>query len=225
MAKCWQCGNRGLFLHVNEEGLCNNCAKAQKKMQTEVKKQLLKDPKYRKMEEDLAYQDKLLKLALKARDHYKVDGDCDKAIAEYEKVMIQAKPPLKSNAHAMFLADLYIKAGYNDKAWGYLNSLILSHGLDLDKIRKYQAQILKKENKHDEAIKMLMLHHLAKSEWNNTLNREMFLKDIAPSIKKLGWSNDDVEALADMVANQVKSKNYKEGTLIDKYKTFIREHS
>ncbi len=225
MAKCWKCGKHGLFLRVNDEGLCGDCAEAQKKIKAEAKKQLLKDPKYRKMEEDLAYQDKLLKIALKARDRYKVDGDCDKAIAEYEKVMIQAKPPLKSNAHAMFLVDLYIKAGYNDKAWGYLNSLILSRGLDLDKIRKYQAKILKKENKHDEAIKMLMLHHLAKSEWNNTFNREMFLKDIAPSIKKLGWSSSDAEALADMVGKQVGSKNYKEGVLIDKYKIFVKEHS
>ncbi len=225
MAKCLRCGKRGLFLRLNEAGLCNDCAKAQKRIQVEAQKQLRKDPKFRKMEDDLAEQDRLLKIALKARDRYKVDGDCDKAIAEYEKVMIQAKPPLKSNAHAMFLADLYIKAGYNDKAWGYLNSLILSRGLDLDKIRKYQAKILKKENKHDEAIKMLMLHHLAKSKWNNTFNREMFLKDIAPSIKKLGWSNDDAEALADMVAKQVKSKNYKEGELTDKYKTFFKEHS
>ena len=53
----------------------------------------------------------------------------------------------------------------------------------------------------------------------------MFLKDIAPSIKKLGWSSSDAEALADMVGKQVGSKNYKEGVLIDKYKIFVKEHS
>lgn len=225
LAKCKRCGKSGLFLRTNSQGLCKDCAENDKLIKTDVKKYLYKtDASYRKATDELDHQDRLLKVALKARDQYKIDGDCDKAISEYEKVMIEATPPLKSNAHAMFLLDLYLKAGYNNKAWGYTNKLIQTHGLDIDKIRKYQAKILKKEEKHAEAIKMLMLHHLAKSKWNNTFNREAFIKDIMPSIKKLKWAPEDADTLADMVFAQVKAKDYKESALTSKYSEYVKAH-
>ena len=117
LAKCKRCGKSGLFLRTNSQGLCKDCAEKDKLIKTDVKKYLYKtDASYRKATDELDHQDRLLKVALKARDQYKIDGDCDKAISEYEKVMIEATPPLKSNAHAMFLLDLYLKAGYNNKA-------------------------------------------------------------------------------------------------------------
>ena len=173
-------------MRTNSQGLCKDCAENDKLIKTDVKKYLYKtDASYRKATDELDHQDRLLKVALKARDQYKIDGDCDKAISEY----------------------------------------IQTHGLDIDKIRKYQAKILKKEEKHAEAIKMLMLHHLAKSKWNNTFNREAFIKDIMPSIKKLKWAPEDADTLADMVSAQVKAKDYKESALTSKYSEYVKAHA
>lgn len=145
MAKCNKCGKSGLFLAVNGDGICSKCA-AQEKRSKAIKEELYRiDPSFRKMSDDLKEQDRLLKIALDARERYREDGDCEKAIAAYEKVMLQSDPPLKSHAHTMFLVDLYIKSGRNDKAWGFLNSLTGTDRLPIEKIRGYQAKILKKK--------------------------------------------------------------------------------
>lgn len=71
----------------------------------------------------------------------------------------------------------------------------------------------------------LMLHHLAKSKWNNIFNREAFIKDIMPSIKKLKWAPEDADTLADMVSAQVKAKDYKESALTSKYSEYVKAHA
>lgn len=108
---------------------------------------------YREMKERIAqtqanldYQNDLLKIACDAREKYKNDGDIESAIASYEKVMIEADPPLKNaQSHAVFLAELYIKSDQHDKAWGYLGLLQTKQLCPLDKIRGEQVKILKKE--------------------------------------------------------------------------------
>lgn len=148
------------------------------------KKLYRNDSSFRKLTDDLLEQDQLLKIVNDAREQYSIDGDCEKAIVAYEKVMLHPTVPLKSNTHTSFLVELYMKAGQNDKAWGFLNSLIGTDRLPIEKIRSYQAKILKKENRHKEAIEMIMLEYLAKAECNRTFNREAFIKAIKPSTNK-----------------------------------------
>lgn len=176
---------------------------------------------YRSLKNQLNHQDDLLIIANEARERYKTDGDIETAIAAYEKVLLEADPPLVSTAHTMFLADLYIKAEMFDKAWGYLNSLIGTDRAPLDKIRHEQARILKKEKRHQEAIEMILLEYLAKSEWNNTFSREACLKCIGPSIRALKWSSDDQDRCADLVEAQVTKRRYNENTLIKNYRALV----
>ncbi len=226
MAKCRRCKKSGLFLFVNTDGLCKDCAKLENLLQKDVKQYLYQtDPSYRKAADNLAYQEELLKIVLNAQAQYKEDGNIENAIIAYEKAMRQANPPLKSSSHTHYLINLYIKAGYHDKAWGYLNSLILSHGIQLYQIRSYQAQILKKENKHIDAIQMLLFYHLDLSESNNAFNRDAFIKAITPSVKKLKWDINDVNALADLLEKHIVSKETnKESLLHEDYKVFLNYH-
>lgn len=220
MAKCKKCGKTGLFLTVNKEGLCSSCA-AQQSRSKAIERELYRtNPSFRKMTDDLNEQDRLLKIALAAREKYNADGDCEKAIAAYEKVML-SNPPLKSHAHTMFLVDLYVKSGQNDKAWGFLNSLIGTDRLPIEKIRGYQARILKKENKHIEAIEMIMLEYLAKSEWNRTFDKEAFLKAIKPSLNKLKWDASVAEELSNIIQQQVKAGKFAEKPVVTKYRALI----
>ena len=222
MAKCNKCGKSGLFLTVNRDGICSKCV-AQEKRSKAIKEELYRtDPSFRKMTDELKEQDRLLKIALDARERYREDGDCEKAIAAYEKVMLQSDPPLKSHAHTMFLVDLYIKSGQNDKAWGFLNSLTGTDRLPIEKIRGYQAKILKKENKHKEAIEMIMLEYLAKSEWNRTFDRESFVKAIKPSLNKLKLDTTFAEELSDIVQQQVAAGKFSENLVITKYRDLIK---
>ena len=68
-----------------------------------------------------------------------------------------------------------------------------------------------------------MLGYLKKSEWNNTFQKDMFLKDITPSANKLNWGNEKKEYLAYLVENHVKQRNYNENILSDSYKKAIED--
>lgn len=89
MGRCKKCGKSGLFLRVNSKGLCSYCAENEKLIMTDVKKYLYKtEASYRKATDELEQQDKLLKVALKARDQYKIDGDwpiCIRAVCSCQK--------------------------------------------------------------------------------------------------------------------------------------------
>lgn len=221
MAKCKLCGKSGLFMSVNENGLCKSCASQQKRNGTIKEELYKKDPTFRKLTDDLSEQDRLLEIVLKAREQYSIDGDCVKAIAAYEKVMLHPTVPLNSNTHTAFLVDLYMKAGQNDKAWGFLSSLIGTGRLPIEKIRNYQAKILKKENKHKDAIEMIMLEYLAKAKWNSTFDREAFLKAIKPSTNKLKTDDSFAVELSGIIQHHVDIGNFDESSLITQYRALL----
>ena len=194
----------------------------------------INNPRYREMKNEsaarqelLKQQDELIAIACTAREKYKSDGDIESAIASYEKVMIEADPPLKNaQSHAIFLAELYVKNGQNDKAWGYLNMLHSKDLCPLSKIRKEQAKILKKEKKHQQAIEFILLEY-----WNhaqdcefNYYNHNGCMKDIGPSIRALGWSFEDQEKCVSFVDYAVSLKNKSsEKTISDLYRRFVDE--
>lgn len=180
---------------------------------------------YRDLKDQLDYQDDLLKALGKADEKYEKDGDIDSYITAYEKVLLESNPPLASTSNTLYLAELYIKTEQFNKAWGYLNSLIGTDRAPLNKIRHEQSRILKKEKKHIEAIEMILLEFLAKSEWNNKFNREQCIKSIGPSIRALGWSSEDQTMCADFVDYQVSMRRYGEKELIDRYRKFVRSKS
>lgn len=180
-------------------------------------------PEFKKTKSDLEHQEKLLASVWEAREQYKTDSDIDKLISVYEYALITSKPPLKSDTHTMYLADLYIKSGQNDKAWGYLNSILFSHSELTGKIRYAQCKVLKKEKKYVDAMQMLMLSYLFNSKWNNTFRDTAFVKDATPIANKLKWDSEKIDILAQIISNQVKRKNYDEGALIKSFQKALSQ--
>ena len=177
---------------------------------------------YRDTRDHLDYQNALLSRVNAAQARYKQDGDIDAVIRELEYAFVNADPPCNTSQN-IDLAKYYVKAGQNDKAWGYLNMLYSKRLAPYEKIRFEQAKILKKEKKWEYAIEMYMLGYLAKSEWNNTFQAEMFKKDIQSSVNKLGWDEEKVMYLSYLIDDQVKKKNYSEGDLSSKYRKFCED--
>ena len=175
---------------------------------------------YKDLKDNLDYQDKLLSMVNNANAQFEKDGNLDALIKIYEYAFIESKPPCKTSQN-LKLVDFYMKAGFNDKAWGYLNLLLTSREAPLEKIRFAQGRILKKEKKYFDAIEMYMLGHLAKSEWNNTFHSDLFFKDVKSMINKVGWDDDDLSHLADIVSAHIKKRRYNESELIKKYREYI----
>ncbi len=220
MKHCKNCGK--LCFVLSKDGLCKNCSaeielrKKQKEQSDKIRAELLiKNPSYAKNCELLQSQNELLSKVLAAKEKYKTDNDVYAAIAVYEQALIYSDPPLHSNSHTMFLANLYIQAEEYDKAWAYLNKLLLTNVGLTYKIRKEQCRILKKEKKYIDAMLMLALSYLADSKWSNSFRVDAFVKEAAPIAKKLNWSNETIEQLASCIQSHVNEKDYDESSLYD----------
>lgn len=223
MTKCSICGKKGLFLKVDGSGRCQDCVRADA-LRKSIEQEMLKSaPEYAKMKKDLDDQDALLKTVWDAREQYDKDGNIDALINAYEYALIKSNPPLSSNSHAMYLSNLYIKSEQFEKAWGYLNGLLLTHRDLTGKIRAEQSRILKKEGSYSYALEMLMLSFLYESEWKNSFDKDGFIKKATPIANKLKWDEDKVEYLAHLIDSQVKRKNYDEGLLSDDYKKVLEQ--
>lgn len=224
MAKCSICGKHGIFLKIDIYGRCSSCADKANKASTSEELVTQMNSSFKEIQSDLEYQDNLLASVWEAREQYKVDNDIDKLIAAYEYAMIEAKPPLKNaQSHTMYLAELYIKNNQNDKAWGYLNSLLLPHKDLTHKIRFLQCKILKKEKRFVDAMIMLMMGHLFKAQISATFAKDAFIKEATPIANKLGLNNDNVEYLAYLIENQVKHRNYDAQILRANYKKALSD--
>lgn len=204
----------GLFNLFGKPKKSNGSDDAKRKFSNDVERDMYENNRfgYREMKDSLDYQNRLLSRVNAAQAKYKQDGDLDAVIKELEYAFIQSNPPCKTSQN-MDLVNYYIKAGRNNDAWGYLNRLITTQEAPLEKIRFAQARILKKEKKWDEAIRMYMLGYLTKSKWNNTFQKEMFIKDIKSSANKLKWDDSQIDKLAQIVERHVKKKDYSEASL------------
>lgn len=152
------------------------------------------------------------------------DGTLAEQIKSYEYVFLVADPPLRNAvSHELKLADLYIKADQNDKAWGYLNRMYSNHMTDdkgvLWKIRDTQAKILKKEGKYAEAIEMYLLKYAEKScDYND--QKDAILKDIKPCANKLKWDEKQIEKIIHIISKECGKFNT--AKVVKEYRKIIR---
>ena len=190
-----------------------------------IKKEMIDtNSEYRKLMESLEWQDQLIATVQKARAKYEEDKKIDDLIKAYEYALLEANPPIKNmRSLPISLAQLYRKNNQNDKAWGYLNSLLLTHPDLLDEVRFEQCKILKSEKKYMEAMEMLMCGYLYKSKWNNTFSEKLFIKDATPISNRLKWDSQKIEYLAYLIKSQVDKKNYSEDTLIQNYRKTLEQ--
>ena len=135
----------------------------------------------------------------------KNDGTLQGQIKSYEYAFLVADPPLQNaTSHELRLAELYIKAGQNDKAWGYLNKVYSDHMADRDalwKVRDLQAKILKKEGRYMEALEMYVLKYAEKvCDYKSQV--DMIEKDIRPCINKLKWDEEQTNRVIHIIKKE-----------------------
>ena len=178
-------------------------------------------PETKRQMDYLDSQNEMLDRLSAAKQQYKVDNNLTRLISVYEELFVNSKPYLKSSQE-LDLANLYIKAGKNDKAWGYLNLLLSRGESPKHKIYSEQARILKKENKYEEAVRTYMLCHLYKAE-SGAYNQEAFLKDINVCVKKLKWSDAKVKRMTDILARNIQNRYFDAYTLSKEFKVACQE--
>ena len=167
--------------------------------------------------------DKAIAEMHKADAAFEKDGDLDKRIQVYEKYMLK-KPEWNSFNFNLALAKMYVKAGRNDTAWGYLNQMYLwaidptAIGGDVSKIRFEQFKILKAEKKFKDAMVMLVSSYVVNAYGIQGMyfNKEKFKKDAKTTAKGIGISEADLSVFADRLEKDIKAKRIKEAT-VQKY--------
>lgn len=165
----------------------------------------------------LADSDKAIDAMHKADDQYDQDGDINKRIAVYEKYL-RVKPQWNSFNFDMALAKMYVKAGRNNDAWGYLNQMYIwsidptAVGGDVSKIRFEQFKILKSEKKYADAMVMLVSSYLVNAYEIKDIyfNKDKFIKDAKTTAKKLGHEEDSLRAFADDFERKLKLRQIQE---------------
>ncbi len=220
MARCNKCGKHGLFLRVNTNGLCVDCAKKQ----TPVKI----TPTVDSLRQELAQQDKHIELLLKAEKAFETDNDVNKLIAVYEDVFIKQKSTLNSQSRWFKLVDLYLKVGQNNKAWGWLNELAITHPEHTNKIEEKRYKILKKEGKHLMDAMFHLMSSIGHSQGNagyvayyQEFGRNKFLKEAPSLIKKLKWDDTDLATLEAMLASTISINKFDYDKLRKLFKEYI----
>ena len=179
------------------------------------------DQGHRQRKADLEYQNVLLSRVNAAREKYKTDKDIQSAIREYEFAFVESDPPCKTSQD-IDLADLYIKAEEYDKAWGYLNQLMLRRNYPDPDIRFHQAKILRNEGKYAYAVEMFALGYYYKSIPNNDFQVERFQKDISSSVKKLGWDQKMIDEIVRIVTAYPHKDNSSETKLINHLREYLK---
>lgn len=166
----------------------------------------------------LENSDKAIAECQKADEEYSKDGDIGKRISVYEKHFLQ-RPQWNCFNFCWSLAEMYMKAGENDKAWGYVNQLYLwttdpkcnIHGYN-DKVRYIQFKLLKSEKRFKEALVMLVSSYMlnAYAIQGIYFNKKKFIKEAKTTAKGIGFSEDDLNIFADKLENDLKKKRLTE---------------
>ena len=219
MARCKKCGKGGLFFKVNADGLCADCEKKKRKASTASS--------LSQLNRELKKQDKDLARLTKAEAQYEKDDDIEKLISVYEAVFITEKSTLVTQSRWFELVDLYLKTGQNDKAWAWLNQLAIEHPDYLYKIEDKRHKILKKENRLIDAMLSLMASigyssgNAGPSTYYQEYGKKKFLKNALPLIKKLKWTEDDLNCLEDILSSSIGKAKFDYNLLRKKYKEFL----
>lgn len=167
------------------------------------------------------HEHQLYEIAATAAERYKTDNDPEPAIRDLEYVLMKAKPPYYAPAYMKLLTDLYVKTDQRDKAWAFLNFLLLNPDVNESSIRDRQAWLLKKEKKHVDAIEMLLYKHLADAR-NGYFSYSSLMKDIGVSVRALKWSSKNQDDIAGLVQWQIDTGKYSAAAIHTEYAKIVR---
>ena len=83
-------------------------------------------------------------------------NDIDSLIAFWERIWEKGGPKARGVGWPFRLVELYLKAKRNDDAWSLLNDLVITRPEYIEKTRKWQIKILKKEKKDYSRFQQLL---------------------------------------------------------------------
>lgn len=149
-----------------------------------------------------------------ADEEYKKGGDIAKAISVYEKYYSGfSSPQCNSVTRCLRLAELYVKAGKNDVAWGYLNQMYLKsfepgRNWDVYRIRFAQFKILKGEKRHKDAFWTLVSSYVLRSDDlpQPYFSKNTFLKDAKTTAKGIGLSDEELSSFTDGLERKIMNR-------------------
>lgn len=156
-----------------------------------------------------------------AEEKYKTDKNPEPAILEIESAYKTYSISFFAPHYVNLLVKLYVETGQNNKAWEFLNSLLLNPNAKESIIRGEQAWLLKKEKRHKDAVEMFLYQHLANAK-EGFFSDSALMKDIGVSVRALKWTSDDQEEIANIVKRQVDSKKYDSGIVHKEYAEFLK---
>lgn len=183
-------------------------------------------------QDDTAKADAQIAKLQKADERFEKDGDLNKRIAVYESVLDLSKPLLwNSFNYCLSLVKMYVEADRRDDAWRLLNQMTIAFArfpspeYYTAKVRNEQFKILKKEKKYLDALRMLAVSHVLKtnSPQGSQFDTERFIKEAKTTAKGAGLSQQDLEDLAKMIKDAGKKKNLPEEKVLDIFKEFLKK--
>lgn len=157
----------------------------------------------RKIMREVEVQDKAFERICKARDEYA--DDLDALIGVYEEEVRENPTGVNwSYKYYMTLSKMYYENGQRDKAWGFLNEMVMTHPELIEHVRKEQVRILKKERRWLEALRTFCLQSYHAAERPN-YGAERFVREGRPIANKLGLSESQMFQIGSEVIRQARS--------------------
>lgn len=198
------------------------------------KKKADKDLKkfFEEHEKEQKKTDEMIQMLFKADAQYEKDGDLNKKIAVYEKVLDMSKEPRwNSFNQCMNLVKMYLDADRRDDAWRALNQMTVifvnfpAYRGRLGKIRYEQFRILRSEKKYIDALEKLLYSHVISytTEEKTTFPVEKFVKDAKTSAKSIGMTDEDLSELAQLIQKETKKRIRTEREITDLYRSFLKK--
>ena len=202
----------GLFKRINNI-LNANKAPAGKQFRSAVERDMYINNTmgYRRVKDKLDYHDDLYKRIGAIHQKYNDKSDISAYIAALENI-ISTDPESEASVWNTLL-NLYVSEKNYDKAWGFTNKLCLNNAIPRNKIRREQFRILKKEKRYISALDMLMGAYLLSYSNQTSFNRNAFIKEAGACTRALKWGEDVLNDMADILAEQLKNKDYDESKL------------
>lgn len=154
-----------------------------------------------------------------AMDNFYDDGDLTTAIAIYEDALINSSQPLlDEERYALFLVDLYKKAGEGDKAWMFLST----YRMPARTVYQEKAKIKSELKQYPEAIKLYMLYFYENYK-NYRINIQDASRTLTPLVEKAGYPNEDVNAFIQMIIDQISDADPNGAYILSKkYSDYIK---
>lgn len=160
-----------------------------------------------------------------AEEKYEQDKNTQSCIQTFEKILLKGTRWNSFNYH-MTLVRLYLSAERNDEAWAYLNRLLILFPDEYNtyKVRNEQFRILKKEKKYKDALRMLAVSHVLKTNSPNGsyFSREKFEKDGKTTAKGAGISSEQFHVLSGLIENVAKSGRCDEADVFKVVDDFLK---